>query len=56
MGFSRRENVVGVNHETSIKRKLSNVSAIYALELPDWQSALLVIYESIIVKHKTVNC
>jgi hypothetical protein len=44
---SRRENVVGVDHETDIKRNLPIVSAITALDLPNGQSVLLAINESI---------
>jgi hypothetical protein len=44
---SRRANVVGFDHETAIKRNLPIVSAITALDLPNGQSVLLVIQESI---------
>ena len=41
------ENVVGIDHEIAIKRNLPIVSAITALDLPNGQSVLLVIHESI---------
>ena len=44
---SRRSNVVGFDHDTAIKRNLPIVSAITAVDLPDRQSILLVINESI---------
>jgi hypothetical protein len=44
---SRRANIVGFDHETAIKLNLPIVSAITAPDLPNGQSILLVIHESI---------
>ena len=44
---SRTANVVGFDHETVIKRNLPIVSTITALDLPNGQSVLLAIHESI---------
>jgi hypothetical protein len=47
VNISRRENVVGFDHETVIKRYLPTVSDITALDLTNGQSVFLVIHESI---------
>jgi hypothetical protein len=44
---SRGAKVVGFDHETGIKQNLPIVSAITALDLPNGQSVLLVIHDSI---------
>jgi hypothetical protein len=44
---SRRANVVGFDHKTAIKRNLPTVSAMTAIDLPNRQSVLLVIYKGI---------
>jgi hypothetical protein len=44
---SRRENVVGFDHETAIKRNLPIVSAITDIDLPSGESILLLIHEGI---------
>jgi hypothetical protein len=50
---SRRANVVGFDHETTIKRNLQIVSAITALDLPNGQFVLLLVHEGIY--NKTSN-
>jgi hypothetical protein len=40
--ITRRENVVGFDHEASIKRNLPIVSAITVVDLPDGTSVLLL--------------
>jgi hypothetical protein len=44
---SRRANIVGFDHEDAVKKNLSIVSAITAVDLPNGQSILLVIHEAI---------
>jgi hypothetical protein len=44
---TRRANVVGFDHEGSVKRNLPIVSAITAIDLPDGMSVLQVVHESI---------
>jgi hypothetical protein len=39
-----RANVVGFDHEVSVKRKLSKVSAITVVDLPDGTSVLLIVH------------
>jgi hypothetical protein len=43
-------NGVGFDHEAAIKRNLSIVSAMTAIDLPNVQSALLVVHEGIYFK------
>jgi hypothetical protein len=44
---TRRENVVGFDHEGAVKRNLPIVSAITAVDLADEISVLLIIHEAI---------
>jgi hypothetical protein len=44
---TRRENVVGFDHEAAVKRNLPIVSAITAVDLPDGISVLLIVHEAI---------
>jgi hypothetical protein len=44
---SRRENIFGFDHETSVKKNLSIVRAITTVDLLNRQSMLLVIHEAI---------
>jgi hypothetical protein len=44
---TRRANVVGFDHEAAVKRNLSIVSAITAVDLPDGISVILTIHETI---------
>jgi hypothetical protein len=44
---TRKANVVGFDHESAVKRNLTIVSAITALDLPSGQSVLLVVHEGI---------
>jgi hypothetical protein len=44
---SRRANMVGFDHETAIKRNLPIVTDNTSFDLPNGQSVLLVIHESI---------
>jgi hypothetical protein len=44
---TRRENVVGFDHEASVKRNLLIVSAITAVDLLDGISVILIVHEAI---------
>jgi hypothetical protein len=44
---TRRENVVGFDHEAAVKRNLPIVSAITAIELPYGVSLILIVHEPI---------
>jgi hypothetical protein len=44
---TRRANLVGFDHEAAVKRNLPIVSAIIAVDLPDWTSLELIVHESI---------
>jgi hypothetical protein len=44
---TRRANVVGFNHENTVKRNLPIVSAITAVDLPDGISVILIVHEGI---------
>jgi hypothetical protein len=50
---TRRSNVVGFDHEAAVKRNLSIVSAITAVDLPDGISVILIVHEAIY--NDTVN-
>jgi hypothetical protein len=44
---TRRANVVGFDHEATVKRNLPIVSSITAVDLPDGISVLLIVHEAI---------
>jgi hypothetical protein len=44
---TRRSNVVGFDHEASVKRNLPILSAISAVDLPDGISVILTVHEAI---------
>jgi hypothetical protein len=41
---TRRANVIGFDHEATVKRNLPIVSAITAVDLPDGTSVLLIVH------------
>jgi hypothetical protein len=43
----RRENVVGFEHEATVKRNLPKVSTITAVDLPNGISVILIVHEAI---------
>jgi phosphoserine aminotransferase len=44
---TRRANVVGFDHEAAVKRNLSIVSAITAVDLQDGTSVIIIVHEAI---------
>jgi hypothetical protein len=44
---TRRANIVGFDHEATVKRNLPIVSAITAVDLPDGISLILIVHEAI---------